>query len=103
MIKGCEYSVNPESSVEIDEKVGLFWKTSLHNFLEIRASEPIKTNAQNKENKTEGDTSEENKSEEIDSEDKDITAETESVELEEEPEVEVEPIVEIIKKTNKKK
>lgn len=99
MIKGQEYSINPESSVEIDEKVGLFWKTSLHNFLEIRATEPTKTNAQNKENKTEDNTPEENKVEEINSEDKVVEVE----EVVEVIEPIVEPVVEIIKKTNKKK
>lgn len=91
MIKGREYSVSPENSIEVEDGVGMYWKSSLHNFLEIRASEPVKSNDKNEENKTE-DTPEENKGEEVSTEDA-VTVEVEAEE----------PVVVVSKKTNKKK
>lgn len=70
IIKGREYSIESENTIEVEDKVGMYWKTSLHNFLEIKESVPVKSNAQNKEIKTENNTTKENEGEKIDSEDK---------------------------------
>lgn len=77
MIEGQEYSINANDSIEINDAVGKFWKSRLHNFLEISESNnaPIKENVQIKEVESE-EVSKEDNNEEANEEVEEVVEET---------------------------